>query len=243
MNGGANTEDRPPDIPELVELNALLATPGVRRWDASPGSTGVIVVSPECDLAAVWGNVVPAALLAATALLARGAPLLAYAANIEEVRAILPLWDCSRARQHRLEDARTLAAIETGEVGAIDSTQLHAAELPERLREELVVAMSRGPVMAAWADGRPVAFAHAPWRTERWYDISVDTLPEYRRRGHATRAFAALWRRSRDEGLAPVWGAEERNTASLAMAARLGFVQVGEVFVLTPPDADLGLER
>jgi RimJ/RimL family protein N-acetyltransferase len=33
------------------------------------------------------------------------------------------------------------------------------------------------------------------------------------------------------EGLRPVWGAEERNRASLRLAERLGFVPVDELFV------------
>lgn len=228
MHGGAASMGLPPDAPEFVELNGLLATPGAWRWATS---TGVVTVSSERDLAAAWGLVAPEALLAAIALLPRGALLLAYGGTESVVHEVLPQWTLSRARQHVLDDVRLLQAVEIGAVSEIGDSELRAAELPDALLNELLIARRRGAVMAACADGRPVSFATAPWRTDRWYDISVDTLPEYRRQGHATRAFAALWRQLGERGLAPVWGAEASNCASLAMATQLGFVRAGEVLV------------
>ena len=39
------------------------------------------------------------------------------------------------------------------------------------------------PHRAIWTvflDGIPVSFAYAPWRSARWFDVSVDTLAEAR---------------------------------------------------------------
>jgi GNAT superfamily N-acetyltransferase len=89
------------------------------------------------------------------------------------------------------------------------------------------------PMAAAWAGSVPVAFCYPVWQTERWWDLSIDTLDAYRRQGYAQRAARALIRYMRGTGRAPVWGALERNTASRALAARLGFIEAGGIAVFT----------
>jgi RimJ/RimL family protein N-acetyltransferase len=88
-------------------------------------------------------------------------------------------------------------------------------------------------VAATWADGRPVAFCYPVLQTERWWDVSVDTLPDYRGRGLAGRAARAMIRHMRQHGKAPVWGALESNGASLSVARQLGFAEAGRLTVLT----------
>ncbi len=218
------------DEPVLVELAALRAEAGFDPW-AAAGGDAFVVVSDDRMLAGVWGDPARESIRAAAAKVAPAGSLLAYADNVAAVRMALPDWRVERAWQHVLRDESTLEGVATGPVGPVTRAMVSEAELEASLREELLDAVRRGPVFAAWADGRPVAFAHAPLRTTRWYDLAVDTVPAFRRQGHATRAFAALWRQMRREGLAPAWGATEHNDASLRMAARLGFVRAGEVFV------------
>lgn len=221
--------------PVLVELAALLAE--VRPdLGVSVGGDAFAVVSENRKLAGVWGDPGAEAIRAVAATVAAAGTLLAYADNVAAVRKALPGWRVERAWQHVLRDESALEGVETGPAATVTRATVSEAEIDASLREELLDAVRRGPVFAAWADGRPVAFAHAPLRTTRWYDLSVDTVPAFRRQGHATRAFAALWRQLRREGLAPVWGATEGNEASLRMAARLGFVRAGEVFVFCRPE-------
>jgi RimJ/RimL family protein N-acetyltransferase len=89
------------------------------------------------------------------------------------------------------------------------------------------------PVAAAWADGQPVAFCYPVLQTERWWDVSVDTLPDYRGRGLAGRAARTMIRYMRGKRKAPVWGALETNAASLSVARQLGFAEVGRLVVVT----------
>jgi RimJ/RimL family protein N-acetyltransferase len=87
------------------------------------------------------------------------------------------------------------------------------------------------PMAAAWAGRLPVAFCYPVWQTERWWDVSIDTLETHRRQGYAQRAARALVRHLRSAGRAPVWGALEGNPASRALAARLGFIELGGMAV------------
>ena len=62
--------------------------------------------------------------------------------------------------------------------------------------------------------------------------VSIETLEGFRRRGRGAAAFLRLAQEMRLSGLEPVWGAVEDNTASVALAKRLGFVPVGEGAIL-----------
>jgi hypothetical protein len=104
------------------------------------------------------------------------------------------------------------------------------AQVPAPLADELLGHR----VFAAFVDGLPVSFAYTPWRSTRWFDVSVDTLPGARQLGLATIVAAALIRDERAHGREPVWGANESNVASLRLAARLGFVAMGEIWVSPP---------
>jgi hypothetical protein len=89
------------------------------------------------------------------------------------------------------------------------------------------------PMAAAWADGRPVSFCYPVWQTETLWDVSIETLEPYRRLGLGARAARTLIRHMRMTGRAPVWGALETNSASRALAARLGFLEAGGIAVFT----------
>jgi len=61
--------------------------------------------------------------------------------------------------------------------------------------------------------------------------VSVDTLASARQLGLATIVAAAMIDAERAAGREPVWGADEHNLASLALAKRLGFEPVDELWV------------
>jgi predicted GNAT family acetyltransferase len=105
------------------------------------------------------------------------------------------------------------------------------APLPPALADELAWARTRGTVWTAYVDGEPASFAYAPWHSPTYFDVSVDTLPGARQLGLATLVASAMIRDERTRGRQPVWGADEGNAASLALAKRLGFVPVDEIWV------------
>ena len=120
---------------------------------------------------------------------------------------------------------------------------LHPAEvemltLPDELRDELGAAESAGtPIAAALAEGMPVSFCYAGSVTESLWDVSIDTLEPWRRRGYAARAARFEIARLLRFGRRPVWGAVESNAGSLGLASRLGFVPVDAVWLFTTPPA------
>jgi hypothetical protein len=95
--------------------------------------------------------------------------------------------------------------------------------LPAPLAAELALALTRGPVAAAFREGRAVSFCHAAYRTESWFDLSIDTLDEHRRQGFATSAASCLIQHLLREQKKPVWGALDADAPSLAMAKKYGF--------------------
>jgi GNAT superfamily N-acetyltransferase len=103
--------------------------------------------------------------------------------------------------------------------------------LPSGLRFEIDQARRTAPVAVTMADARPVSFCYACWRTESLWDVSIDTVEGYRRRGLAARATRFMIALMRQEGREPIWGAMESNRASLELARKLGFTPVDEIIV------------
>jgi GNAT superfamily N-acetyltransferase len=205
-----------PDIPRWVEAHGIAGDPAGWRVPVGEGfavghdAMRLIVIAGEADQEAVT-KLVDArpsyTFLAATD----------YAFRTKQ-RAIL----------HTLPDPDGLPELD----GALPLPADVA--LPEPLAEELAWARTRGAIWSAWVDGAPVAFAYAPWRSAKYFDVSVDVLPEARQLGLATLVAAAMIRDERAAGREPVWGADEANVASLRLAKRLGFEPADELWVAPP---------
>jgi RimJ/RimL family protein N-acetyltransferase len=104
--------------------------------------------------------------------------------------------------------------------------------LPLRLQREVGDRLGECPMMAAFVEGKPVSFCYAHHETETLWDVSIETLEEFQRRGLATRCFHGLASRmAKKRGKLPVWGAMEDNLASIRLAEKLGFVWVTDLAV------------
>lgn len=89
---------------------------------------------------------------------------------------------------------------------------------PEQfLRGGLGYCVTQGETVCAWAFTAAV--------TAQFADIGVETAPEYRRRGLAAFAAAALRDRILQSGRTPVWAHHAANTGSAKTAAALGFIK------------------
>jgi len=93
-------------------------------------------------------------------------------------------------------------------------------DLPTSLREGLVAG--------AIVDGKVVATSFVAARGQRYVDIGVHVLEDYRRCGLATAAASSVTRSVQSEGLIPVWSCGSHNLPSLKLARKLGFVEVSK---------------
>ncbi|MGD8238691.1 MAG: GNAT family N-acetyltransferase [Armatimonadota bacterium] len=98
--------------------------------------------------------------------------------------------------------------------------------------------LSDGVVACGIVDGKIVAIAQTYALTERHVDIGVSTLEPWRKRGFATAAASVVARRVQEGGRTPVWSTGEDNYASLRVAEKLGFVEVGRRTYLIPGDGE-----
>ena len=80
--------------------------------------------------------------------------------------------------------------------------------------------------------GLAIAFTSA--RTARHADIGVATLEPWRGRGFATAAASLVAGAIQADGQTPVWSTGEGNLASLRVAAKIGFVEVGRRTYVIP---------
>ncbi|MBA2542781.1 MAG: GNAT family N-acetyltransferase [Deltaproteobacteria bacterium] len=213
-----------PDEPRWVEAHGIANAPrGWRRELAGGYALGddtarlVVIVDAEGAAAAELAREVPQHTLLVT--------------TDEQVAALRTTGRTPvRAIIHSLSPEVVLPDLDGAVELAADASLDH---VPGPLAEELSNARPH-PIFAAYVDGLAVAFAYAPWRSKRWFDVSVDTLPSARQLGLATIVASAMIRHERAAGREAVWGADEGNVASLRLAKRLGFVAVDEVWVAPP---------
>jgi hypothetical protein len=256
--------ERVPDDPSRVDTRGMLLSGRAEvKFAAAPESVadGFIVCMPDAALVSIVGRP-PRALIYETVDEIDGdVNVLCQPADVEHVAAALPGWSRTGATLHALRSRPPWAdglEADTRIFHAEDCPPL--AHVPLLLRRELLDAL-RGrttsrfvpgalpdcgvppplepmAIAASWNARVPVSFCYPVLRTESWWDISIETLEAYRRQGHAGRAVRAMTRHMWETGRSPVWGATDGNIASLALARRLGFQEVGRLCVFTPrPDA------
>ena len=203
-----------PDVPRWVEAHGIAADP--EHW-RTPLGGGFALGHDAARLIVIAGDADPAGLAALARAYPQHTLLLEKPALVDR--------PTERAILHTLPDVAALPDLEGAVVLGDD------VPLPEPLADELAWAKKRGPVFTVYLDGTPAAFAYAPWRSAKYFDVSVDTVIGARQLGLATIVSAAMIRHEIAAGRAAVWGADEDNTASLRLAKRLGFVAVDEIWV------------
>jgi RimJ/RimL family protein N-acetyltransferase len=197
-----------------------------------------IVSAPSVLLAVVvrWDE--PSALARALRHVPREFSVVAPAEAEPVVASLVPERSRERATLFHLPpaDAGRCATAATGRLLRKDEYR-QLENLPPMLRGELRDACQYSPIASAFVDQRPVSFCYSGWETETHWDVSVDTLDGYRRRGLGAAASACLIHHFAQAGKTAVWGAVESNAASAALARKLGFSEVDRLIVVYPDDA------
>ncbi len=249
---------RVPDLPRWIDTRGMLLSGRAVVYDGDDGgSAGFVAAVPDAALASVVGRPPIRLLQRAIASLAGDVNLLAQMEDADYVAAVLAGWRRQRALIHVPGDRDDTSPAPADPATRIFSRQTAPAfdHVPDQLRRELMDALNGRtvsrfvpgmlpaapaaapraivPMAAVWANGRPVAFCYPVWQTETLWDVSIETLPAYRRQGLGRRAARTLIRHMRATGRQPVWGALESNTPSRRLAASLGFLEAAGIAVFT----------
>ena len=118
-----------------------------------------------------------------------------------------------------------------GETVAIDAA--HADLLRGSLEAWLPDVPYEQPFLASIEQGRARAVCASVRSTGAAHEAGVETVPDARRRGHASRAVAAWIDAVRARGIVPLYSTSWDNVASRTVAARLGLRQFGVDFHVT----------
>ena len=86
--------------------------------------------------------------------------------------------------------------------------------------------LEEGFVACGIVASKVVAIAHTSARTDRYADIGVHTMEEWRRRGFVTAAASIVARQIQAANQTPIWSTGEDNFASFRVAQKLGFTEV-----------------
>ena len=228
-----------PDAPVWIEARAALLEPTSHLFG---DEAGYVIRSDRLRLAAIGG--LASASLIRAALGDIGAAAGLWAVTMPEwstaaATAALSTWVATDAEILRepaqgLRKTRVDSPTEVRLMAAPESSVLDG--LPVALGRELRGLSARTDLAVAWVDGRPVSFCHAACETRTLWDVSINTLAGYRRRGLATATAAFLAALMRARGKRAVWGAHRHNVASLRLAETLGFEPSGrlELFETEP---------
>ena len=93
---------------------------------------------------------------------------------------------------------------------------------------------TEGITAGAVVDSDIVAIAHIYAETDLHADIGVSTLEQWREKGFATAAASLVAQEIQARGKVPAWSCGEDNFASLRVAQKLGFTEVGRRTYVIP---------
>jgi GNAT superfamily N-acetyltransferase len=215
------------DIPRHVEARSALL--GGRAEIFGGGPSGLVLLDRAARLVSVIGDVPPDAVGEAASLLeGSGAVIGDPALDLD-----WPGWAREMATLYQLEG---LPRVEPFGSRLVSMDEILRYPLPEYLLVDLTRVHTYAPIAATFLDNTPVSFCYAV-ETESQWDVSIDTLPQYRGRGYAGACVSWMIGHEATCGRRPVWGAVDSNTASRRVAAKLGFVPVDRIAVWEPVPA------
>jgi RimJ/RimL family protein N-acetyltransferase len=225
-----------PDIPRWVEARALLLSGDCEIFGLEEAASLAFAVrDPTTGSVIVVGKPSRSAVHAAVQGIMHDGSLVASEDEAGWLADALAGWTRTRAILHLLQDPSRLP-VPSGDVRFLEPDTIDRLSVPEQLRRELRFGASDSKIAAVFVDNEPVAFCYAGSITESLWDVSIDTLPEHRRRGHAAVCAAYMIRHMDASGKQAVWGAVEENPASWLLAQKLGFVAVDEIALFEPPE-------
>jgi RimJ/RimL family protein N-acetyltransferase len=222
-----------PDIPRFVETRSMLLADLCEVFGfEGDDSSNFVLRNNEVGTISVIGQPAGEAILRAVDPDEGDGDVLAFEDNYAFVKTVLSHWSSEKAVLHLLGDSPTFPSVPDGMVRFLRPGEVNElTNLSDELAEELAVAARQTQIAATIVDDTPVSFCYAGAITETFWDISIDTVEGFRQRGLAALCVAFMIDYFGKQGKKPVWGAFVSNTASMNLAAKLGFVPVDELYV------------
>lgn len=94
------------------------------------------------------------------------------------------------------------------------------------------------PAVGVRHHGELVAFAYVASQSDRYWHMGIETLPEARRQGFATKAAQGLISVMQSRDKQSLWSAFDDNDASLRLALTLGYQPCDQLWILTAKGAN-----
>jgi hypothetical protein len=224
-----------PDEPRWLAVRAMLGSGHAELPGGSSFDSGLVVrlVHGAVSAVAVVGRPPRQAIVQGARDTTEMTPVFAQVDNADHVDASLgtaegPRWSGEAMILHQLGPALPESPSPDASARLLgpDDPLDH---LPPGLRHEMIHARLMAPVCSVFVDGRPASFCYPCWITDRFWDVSIDTLEGFRGRSLAVPAVTFMIEHMRRTGRQPVWSALESNRASLRLAAKLGFEPNGRI--------------
>jgi GNAT superfamily N-acetyltransferase len=227
-----------PDQPKWVEMRAMLLWGQCEVYGLEDAERlSFVARNAEMEMVAVCGRPAPDEIQRIVTLFPSPETVLCPPEDRSHVAEALPEWRSELATIYRLATVERLPEVPADAVRLLSISEIETmSHAPAELKEELIDAATYSPVAATRLGNLHVSFCYAGSRTESLWDISIDTLAEYRNRGYAALCVSFLIEYFRRRGLAPVWGALESNIPSMSLAEKLGFIPVGQIVVFEQSD-------
>jgi len=224
-----------PDIPRYIYARWMLLSGSGRIFMSdSREDVDTVIQHPANGLTCVIGMPDPEVLHEAIDALDIPALLLAVPENSAYIEKLFPDWNASTARMHILPPNVNLDISPDIRVSFLDKEDLSEMDhLSGELQSELLTASIHSPIAAVFDNELPVSFCYAAAETETLWDISIDTLEPYRRRGFARQAVAFMIKYMHKKGKQPVYGAEETNIESTRLAQKMGFEPIDTLILFS----------
>jgi hypothetical protein len=227
-----NLDAMAPDIPRWVEARGMLVSSRCLILGDGEDASGYVLVSSDSPLISVVGRPDPAVVREGVSMVRGSVEILTSPDVADVVRDAVETWESTPYAVQALGsspiDGPTSRRFDVRVVERPEQLPLEHA--PESLREKLLRALRWSAVAAIFVDDKtPVAFCYATQQTETLWDVGIDTIDAYRRRGFATACVCALVRKMHAVGKRPVWGALDTNMGAMLVAKKVGFRPIDQM--------------
>ena len=199
---------------------------------------GFVIRRFDTPLICVIGKPAISAIKEAVSKCVAEVEVLTYRESVVHVGSALSDWQEEAAIIHEFSKPPDMKEKIDGQVRLANENELLwlKDEFPE-LAKELLEALPFSPIAAFFVENKPVSFCCSTCESESLWDVSIETLPGYQRKGFAECCARFMTQYMFKKGKQPSWGALKSNTASLNLAKKLGFVPVGELYLFSRPSS------